>query len=156
MTQSLQVGPLRCAVLDPSGSGVKTSVYYLPSPSKITETWIEKGINTELINGAESNRRLGFIPEVTITWSIYDDVNPRWGYAIGNANGQQLTFDGLMSWLDGAPGYISFSPGLTAGGFVVNTVKINNYGVMVGGFITDLQITLRSGTIYNTKQLGAF
>ena len=110
MTNLLQIGPLRIATLNSDGTGTKVNTYYLPAPSDIKITWEEKGINSILYNGSESNRRLGFIPQVDITWSIYDDINNRYGYTIGTANGNQLTFDGLMSVLDATPGFISFSP----------------------------------------------
>jgi len=156
MTTQLNIGPLRIATLDPGGSGSKTATFYLPAPSDIKLSWEEKGINSVLYNGAESNRRLGFIPQIELTWSIYDDVNNRYGYTIGTSNGNQLTFDGLMSVLDTAPGFLSFSPGLTTGGFVINQVKVNSFGVMIGNFVTGLSITLRGGNIVSTKTLGAF
>jgi len=150
-------GVLRLATLD--SSGVKINTYYLPPPNNgdgLTLEWIEKSITKELIDGSESTRRFGFIPKLTLNYSIYDDKNAIWGYTIGSANGNQLDFASLLSVLDSNPGFISISPSLTAGGFAVNSAKISPLGIVVGGFATGVSITFRGGTVLATKVLGAF
>ncbi len=132
-------------------------VVYLPMPDPGFPTleWVEKSYKTDLINGSESCRRLGYIPEITLKWGAYDDRTTE-GVAIGLANGNRPSFADLMSILDSAPGSISISPGPSAGGFAAQSWSVKTVGVLPGGFAKDLSITLRGGTICSTKVLGSF
>ena len=152
-------GNPRIAQLDPGGSGAKVLTLYLPVPNReqgATLEWVEKSSNEELYDGSECCRRLGWIPEVVLTWDIYDDVNQMSPYPLGTTNNCQATYAALMAILDTAPGFLSVSPGAGAGGFVVNSVKVSPIGMVGYGFAAGLSVTLRGGTICSTKTLGAF
>jgi len=154
-----QPGALRIATLSPADQVTKLGTFYLPSPNRsngLAFEWIEKSLTKELIDGSESTRRFGFIPQVTLSWSIYDDLNPLYGYPIGSATGNQLSFPALLAIMDITPGFIRFSPSTVDGGFNVYSVKIAKLGVTIAGLVTGLSITLRGGEILPTKVLGAF
>ena len=133
---------------------------FLPPPDKgkgVTLEWIEKAFYTELIDGSESCRRLGWIPELKLSWAAYNDCLKTTSMTIGGANGNLADINSLLSLLDLAPGLLSASPGPAAGGFVVQRVTVGAMGVAGAlGIATGLQITLRGGAIYSTKVLGAF
>jgi len=157
MSNYLQVGPCRIAIVN--GSGVRTSTYYLPPPDKdtgISLVWDKKAYNETLYDGSEVERLLGFVPELTLSWSIYDDKNAIWGNQIGSSNGNQLDFLSFMSILDTPSGYISVSPGMTAGGFVCSSWKVDQIGTLVGGLATGITVTFRGTGIYSTRTLGSF
>lgn len=136
---------------------VGAPVVYLPMPDPGYPTieWAEKSFKTDLINGSESCRRLGYIPQITLKWGAYDDRTTE-GVTLGIANGNRASFTDLMSILDSAPGTISISPGPSAGGFVAQSWTVSGAGVLPGGYAKDLSITLRGGTICPTKVLGSF
>ena len=160
MTNQLQALPMRIAILDPGGSGSKVATYYLPPCDKqggLSLEWVMKAVDTTLFNGGESTRLLGWLPELKCKWSVYDDLNAFYGYTIGSAAGNQLDFNSFLAVLDTNPGFLSVSPGLTAGGFVVNKVTVSNFSVTsVGSLATGVTVTFRGGTIYANKTLGAF
>ena len=133
---------------------------YLPPPDKgqgVTLEWVEKAFNADLIDGSESCRRLGWIPQVTLKYGAYNDVLRTCGLTIGGANGNLADINSLLALLDTAPGLLRFSPGPAAGGFVVNRVTVGAMGIAgAQGIATGLSITLRGGVIYSAKILGAF
>jgi len=151
----ITTSPLRISTLATDGV-TKTASYFLPPCSNLTLEWVEKNIVKELIDGSETCRRFGWIPQLSCTWSIYDDVNALYGKTIGTATGNQLSFAGLMSVLDNKPAALWISPSLTAGAFQPGSVSVSAIEAISGGFASSLQITFRGGTIYSTKILGAY
>lgn len=151
-------GTPRIALLDGSGNKLKT--LYLPAPDKssgVTLEWAEKSYDTDLLDGSESCRRLGWIPELVIKYGAYNDLLNTTGRPIGGLDGNLADINSLLSLLDTAPGLLKVSPGPLAGGFVVNKTTVSAMGVAGGqGTVTGLQITLRGGAICATKTLGAF
>ena len=132
-------------------------IVYLPMPDEGYPTieWVEKSFKTELIDGSESVRRLGWVPQITFHWSAYDDRSNE-GRALGIANGNKPSITDLMSILDSTPGTISVSPGPSAGGLTAQSWTVNAIGVHPGGYAKGLEIVFRAGSIYTTKVLGAF
>ena len=151
-------GTPRLATLDPAGSGSKTATYYLPVPDDdgVKLEWIEKSDTYELVNGSEGIYLLGYLPELTITWSVYDDKTAGYGYQVGSNSGNQLDFASLMTVLATSSGFLSVSPGPNAGGFIVNKTSISPTGVSTGGCATNLSIVFRGTTIQANRLLGAF
>jgi len=150
-------GTPRIAILNTDGS--TNRMLYLPAPDRgsgVAQEWQEKSILTELIDGSEQCRRLGWIPSLTLKWAIYNDVLQNTPYSIGVLNGQMASYDTLMSILDGAPGTLKISPGPSAGGFVVQSVKTSPVGIAGPGLAAGLQVTFRGGAICPTKTLGVF
>lgn len=151
-------GMPRIALLDANGNKLKT--LYLPPPPKnkgVTLEWVEKAFYTDLIDGSESCRRLGWIPQIVLKYQAYNDILPLYGIPIGGNDGNLADITSLMSLLDSAPGTLKASPGPSAGGFVVNRVNVSAMGVAGSqGTVTDLTLTLRGGSIYSAKTLGAF
>lgn len=138
---------------------VRNATYTLPAPERntgINLEWEEQSFNAKLITGGESNRRLGFLPILTLSWSVYDDKNALYGNSIGGLAGQQLDYNSLLSILDTTPGYLWVSPSMSGPGFIVNTAKINRTGIVAGNFATGVSITFKGGTIYPTKTLQAY
>jgi hypothetical protein len=158
MTSILQTGVLRLATLATDGV-TKTATYYLPPPSEngLTIDWEPKGYMAELVTGGELFRCTGWLPTITATWDIYDDVTGSYGYTVGSASGQQLDFESFMTIITStAPGYLSISPGPTANGMTVNQVKVGSTGIKFNGINSSVKVTFRSGTIYQSARLGAF
>jgi hypothetical protein len=151
-------GNPRIALLDGAGNKLKT--LYLPAPDKtggVTLEWIEKAFYTDLVDGSEATRRLGWIPQMVMKWNAYNDLLPTSGRAIGAADGNVATMVALLALLDAPPGFLSASPGPSAGGFVVQRVKVAPIGIAgAQGVATGVEITLRGGAICATKTLGAF
>lgn len=150
-------GTPRIAVLSSDGSYSK--VLYLPAPDRdsgMTLEWVEKSVTTEILYGNEVCRRYGWIPELVLTWQYYNDVVRNTPYPIGDAFGNIADFNTLMSILDLPPGSLKISPGPTAGGFVVQSVKIAPIGTIANGIATGVQITFRGGKTFSSKTLEAF
>jgi hypothetical protein len=150
-------GTPRIALLS---GGVKILTLYLPPPDKgkgLGLEFIEKGFYPELIDGSESCRRLGWIPELKLQWTAYNDLIPIQGWTIGAANGNQASVSALLAMLDNTPGTVEISPGPSAGGFIINKTTIPSFGIAgAQGIVTGLQITLRGGAILTSKALGAW
>jgi hypothetical protein len=154
------------AVVDTPSS--KTATCYLPMPDRGYPTleWIEVGYKTDLINGSKSNRRLGWIPQLTFKWAIYVDqiqaslaegvTTGAWGYIIGPGNGQMLSLNDLMTALSAAPAMIEISPGLTAGGFCPQSWTIKAIGTNPLGQAEGLEIVFQGTDIQSSMALGAF
>jgi len=151
----INTSPLRISTLATDGV-TKTASYYLPPCSTLTLEWVKKSIVKEMIDGSEVERIFGYIPELSCTWSIYDDANPIYGYQIGVATGNQLSFAGLMAVLDNNPTALWISPSLTAGAFQPGSVTVSAIEAISGGMAKNLQITFRGGLTYPTKILGAY
>lgn len=144
---------------DPVASAV---TLYLPMPDNGMPTveWIEKGYKTDLVTGSESNRLLGYIPELTMRWSAFDD-RPTEGFTIGQANGNRPAITDLLylisRYVPGIPnnGYLAVSPGPAAGGFIVMSTKRSPIGV-VGqqGFAKGVQVTFRGGWVQTPPPAG--
>jgi len=151
-------GTPRLATLDPAGSGAKTASFFLPVPNNdgVKLEWVEKSDTYELIDGSEGIRLFGWIPELTITWDVYDDINPNYGYVIGSASGNQLDYTSLLTVLNTSSGFLKVSPGPDAGGFVVNKSTISAVGNTAGGMATGVDITFRGSAICSSRVLGAF
>lgn len=99
-------GKIRLALVD--AGGVKQKTLILPTPDKGTPEleWIEKVSTKELIDGSERTRLLGFLPQLTLTWKVYDDSQ-----ATGTGDGQTPTLEALLGILSGATGTLRVSPG---------------------------------------------
>ena len=158
-----QPGTPRIALLNTDGTKAKT--LYLPMPDRgmPTTEWVEKGQVEELVDGGEANRRLGYLPQLVLQWSIYVDqisaslpLVGAWGHLIGSADGQMPSMQDLLDLLDNDPGTLKVSPGPTAGGFIVESCKIKPIKVNKLGQAEGVEITLRGGTIMAHKTLGAF
>jgi len=151
-------GTPRIALTDGNGNKVKT--LYLPVPDRtggLTLEWVEKAFYTDLIDGSESCRRLGWIPQLVLKYAAYNDLLNTTGRTLGGNDGNLADINALLSLLDAAPGLLKVSPGPSAGGFVVMKTTVSALGVAgVQGIATGLQITLRGGSICATKTLGAF
>jgi len=158
----IKPGTPRIALLNinRSWAGGYASVNYLPSPNAedgVSFEWIEKRVTVPLIDGSEATRRLGWIPELVLKWSVYNDLMSMNGYQIGSANGCQLDSPSLLALLDNPVGSLFVSPGPTYGGFIAETVTIGAMGIKKGLPVAkDVAITFRAGTIYSRKVLGAF
>jgi hypothetical protein len=151
-------GTPRIALLN--GTGGYTSVNYLPPPDAnngMMFEWEEVNQTKKLIDGSEATRRLGWIPSLTLRWTVYNDVLQMNSYPIGTANGNQLNFTGFLALLDNPCGSLYISPGPSAGGFTVQTTKISPIGVVSGlGIAAGVEVNFRGGAIYSSKVLGAF
>jgi hypothetical protein len=140
-----------------AGTKVKTLWLPSPDPGQPTLEWIEKGFNAELIDGSESNRRLGWLPELRMKWSFYNEIDPGGNLTVGSADGNVADLVTLLALLDNPPGWLTCSPGPTAGGFLVNRVTLSPIGVVTPlGIPEGLELTLRGGLIYSSKVLGTF
>jgi hypothetical protein len=141
------------------GDGVtKGSTYYLPAPDNQTGIeleWDEKTTLVTLYDGSEKSRRLGYVPVLTLSWKIYDDVNAIYGKTIGSAATNQLSYAGLLSVLDSVPGFLKVSTDGT-NGFTCSSWKLGKVGVITGGFATGVSVTFRGSGIYSSKVLTAF
>ena len=134
-----------------------TPVLYLPIPDKGQPQieWVEKGQVKELIDGSEVNRRLGWIPQLTLRWAIYVDqidatfvegvTGGAFGYIIGNDDGQMPSMTGLLNILSAKPGNLSVSPGPTAGWFTPQSWKINPIGLNPLGQAEGVEVVFRGG-----------
>lgn len=149
-------GTPRIALLDSNGNKLRT--LYLPPPDRtggIGLQWVEKAFDANLIDGSESCRRLGWLPQLKLKWSTYNDVLQTQARPIGGNDGDLADINSLLALLDSPVGTIKVSPGPSAGGFVVNKTTISEMSVD-GPVTTDLTITLRGGAICASKVLGAF
>lgn len=151
-------GTPRIALLDGSGNKLKT--LYLPEPDRqngVNLEWVEKASYTDLVDGSESCRRLGWIPVLTLSWAAYNEVFSITGRTIGGADGNQADLLSLLALLDADPRRLKVSPGPSAGGFVAGRVTVSGMGVVGGiGIATGLKITIRGGPICSSKVLGAW
>ena len=149
--------------------GSKLYTYYLPAPdnkSGVGLEWIQKGEWPELIDGSESARVYGWIPELTLSWEAYNDLLPLYGYPIGTAtnaqlltgqaNGTMLDFNTFMALLDCPVQCLEVSPSPSAGGLLPNKVDISSIGIIANGIAGGVKVKFRSGAIYQSKVLGAF
>jgi len=138
-------------------AGVRNATLWLPMPDAGLPQiqWIPKGSVKELVDGSEVWQQKGWIPQLTMTWSAYDDRSTE-GWTLGTANGDRPAITDLMTILSGAPASFSVSPGPAAGGFVVQSWHEGPTGVEPGGFAKGLQVTFRGGAICTSKILGTF
>jgi hypothetical protein len=152
-------GTPRIALLNSDGV-TYASVNYLPPPDAnngMQLEWEEKNQTKVLIDGSEATRRLGWVPNLTLRWTVYNDVLRMNAYPIGSANGDQLDIISFLALLDNPCGSLYISPGPSAGGFVVQTTKISPIGIVTGsGIAAGVEINFRGGSIYSSKVLGAF
>ncbi len=147
----MQVGPIRLALLASIG-GAKVKTLILPAPSQDGKEleWAEKASTQELIDGSERTRRLGYLPVLTCKWTAYDDRGP-----LGTGDGQRPGLEDLLVLLSQPTGMLKVSPGLAAGGFVVDSAKVKPIGKK-GNSYTGLQVVFRGRDILPTMALGAF
>ena len=98
-------------------AGVRNATLWLPMPDAGLPQiqWIPKGSVKELVDGSEVWQQKGWIPQLTMTWSAYDDRSTE-GWTLGTANGDRPAITDLMTILSGAPASFSVSPGPAAGG----------------------------------------
>lgn len=148
----LQVGPIRMAVLNSSGVKLKTLILPTPSKDGLELEWAEKSTTTELIDGSEKTRFLGFIPQLTVKWSAYDE-SVRGGIAIGTNDGQRPTLESLLPLL--VNNMVRVSPGMTAGGFTAAKVEVRSLGKQ-GLLYTGLQVVFRGGAVRAQRDLEVF
>jgi len=148
-------GTPRLAVLDSTGAKVKTLVLPMPNEGEPKVRFLEEQDETKLYNRARRTRIFGYIPEVTLTWSAYDDRTGE-GVTIGTADGNRPSAADLLVLLSSGPGLLKFSPGPSAGGFVVQTVEVGESGVTSQGYAKDLKVTLRGGDLLTTRALGSW
>lgn len=146
----LQTGPVRLALLNPDGSKQKTLI--LPAPEKGSPglEWIKKASTKEVVDGGERTRLLGFLPQLTLSWSVYDDTQ-----ATGTGNGQTPTLEALLVLLSQATGTLRVSPGLSAGGFTADQVDVKEIG-KVPGFYTGIKVTFRARLARPARDLEVF
>lgn len=151
----LQTGVIRLAVLS-SVNGPKAKTLYLPPPAKdgLSLEWERKSTTKELVNGAERTRVLGYLPVLTCKWSLYDDRLGQ-GYTIGVADGQRPDLESLLAVLSNPTGLLKVSPGLAAGGFVVDSVAVHAIGKK-GTYYTGIQVVFRGRDPLTTMSLGVF
>lgn len=151
-------GTPRIKLLNSDGS--VNAIYYLPPPDKdgISEEWVEIINSTKtMIDGSEQTRRLGWIYELKLKWSVYNDFQKTTPYTAGLASGNILDFAGLKSVLDNPYGSLIISPGPSAGGFLLGKTTMSGIAPMGSqGIVTGLTLTLRGSYCYPTKLLGAF
>ncbi len=141
-----------------AGIGSKVSTWYLPAPDNkggLKLAWVQKGWWPELIDGSESARVLGWLPELSLTWSAYNDVLPLYG-TIGSASGDVLDINSLLAVLDNPASNLEVSPGPSAGGLFPAKITVNPLGIVANGIAAGLKLTFRSGAIYQQKILPAF
>jgi len=151
----LQTGPIRIAPLASVG-GSKIKTLYLPSPDKdgLTLEWIEKVSQVDLIDGSPRTRLLGFVPQVVARWNNYND-QPGYGFSIGISDGQRPDLESLLSVLSCRSGLLSVSPGVSAGGFVVDRISVQPISKR-GGVYSGLEVTLTGRSVMPTRTLGVF
>jgi hypothetical protein len=132
------------------------AVLFLPVPSfdAVSIEWAEKATTRELLDGSDRTRVVGYVPAFTAKWRAYDD-RPMFGKTRGTANGQCPKLEDLLVLISGASGRWRVSPGLSAGGFLVDRCEVKPLGKQ-GRAYTDVQITFKSREIFPTRTLGAF
>lgn len=133
---------------------------YLPPPSNdegVGLTWEEKNQVKTVIDGSERCWRLGWIPELTLSWKYYDDFSKRWPHPVGNADGNLLDINSLLALLATPPGLLKISPGPSAGGFLVQSHKVAELRIATDmGITAGLRITFRGGKICSSMILESF
>lgn len=150
----LQTGVIRLALLNVDGSKAKTLLLPPPSDEGLSIQWVKKASTEELLDGSPRTRLLGFLPVVTCRWNAYDERTGQ-GYTIGTADGQRPGLEDLLWFLSQPTGKLKLSPGLAAGGFVVDAVDVDPIGKR-GGIFTGIQATFRARDTSPTMTLGAF
>jgi len=130
----LQASPIRLKV--------GTTTYILPPPAKggLSLEFVQKATTRENLSGAELTRKLGYVPVVTAKWPLYlPSKYPQYA-------GQMPSIEELLTILSGPNKSYSVSPGLTTGGFLVDSSTVKALGV-AGPYITGLEVTFRGATI---------
>ena len=137
-------------MLNPDGSKAQTVI--LPAPEKGSPgmEWIKKSSTKELVDGGERTRLLGFLPQLTLSWSVYDDTQ-----ATGIGNGQTPNLEALLVLLSQGTGSLRVSPGMTAGGFTADQVDVKEIG-KVPGFYTGIQVVFRARLARPFRDLEVF
>ena len=108
------------ATANNTASRVKTLFLPMPNKGLPLVDYIEKGQVKPLVDGSEANRRLGWLPEVTLRWSVYADqiqasftegvtMGP-WGITVGPNNGNMASMADLQALLSAAPGCLEINP----------------------------------------------
>ena len=130
---------------------------YDPSEVKILKT---------LIQGSNRNRRLGWVPQLTMRWEIYlDQIQASltegatvgaWGFVMGPLDGQMPTMADLLNLLSAPPGGLKVSPGPSAGGFIAEDWTVKAIGVNQLGLATGLEIEFVGRNIQQTPALWGF
>lgn len=149
----LQTGPIRLALLDASGTKLKT--LYLPAPDKdgLGLEWAERGKTWDLDNGGQMSRLVGFLPILKVRWGAYDERPGQ--YAIGLNDGNRPGLEDLLWLLSQPSGRIRVSPGLSAGGFTVDRPQVKPIG-RKGTIYTGLEVTFRGRTAQPSMALEVF
>lgn len=149
----LQTGPIRLAVLLPDGSKEKTLLLPPPSMDGLELDWEEDSTTVRLATGGRRTRRIGYIPSLTVRWKVYDDREI--GCVLGTDDGERPVLEDLLAILSLPSKGLKVSPGMAAGGFVVDQVVTKGIGKK-GNFYTGLQATFHGRDAYATKTLETF
>jgi hypothetical protein len=151
----LQTGVIRVSPLVAVG-GAREKTLYLPPPSVdgLRLEWLEQASRAELIDGSPRTRRLGYVPRLTVRWNVYDE-RPGQGWVIGTGDGQRPGLEALLGVLSCASGRLAVSPGLLAGGFVVDDVNVRAIGLK-GPVYSGLEVTFTGRDVFSTRTLGVF
>lgn len=152
----LQVGVIRLAILA-SVEGPKALTLFLPPPERggLNLEFVKKGNTEEVLDGGERTRTLGYLPVLTCDWSAGYDETDGYGYAPGVNDGQSPGLEDLLQILSLPTGMLRVSPGLSAGGFTVDSVAVKPIG-RKGLAYTGLQAVFRGRRTQSTMTLEAF
>lgn len=152
-------GRPRIKVFSSAAQTTLQKTLYLPAPNAgdgIQLEFVEKSFRNDLVDGSERTRRLGFLPVLTLKWKVYDD-NPAQGFTIGQADGNLLGMTDLLAILSLDAARLRVSPGPSAGGFQVDSVKTAGMGILgLQGFGAGVSVTFRGRTIQADQSLGTF
>lgn len=148
-------GAIPLALLDAGGAKIKT--LYLPAPDRgVPAVEWEKDCYTQKIPGVgERERLLGYLPILTLSWKIYDDL-ARAGVTIGTAAGNRPSAEQLLQILSAKSGTLKIGAGPGAGGFVVGSVKTSAVNLAGPGFASGLTLTIRGRDLRPDMTLGSF
>ncbi len=150
----LQASPLRLAVLDASGAKLKTLILPTPVEGGLELEWVDKLHTWELDDGGELTRTLGYLPQLTVKWTYYDE-RPAGRYPLGTDNGQRPSLEDLLVILSQPSGRLRVSPGLSAGGFTVDRCQVKPIGRR-GLVYSGVQVVFRGRYARPTRSLEAF
>jgi hypothetical protein len=146
----LQVGPIRLATTN--SLGVKTATLILPPPSRdgLDLSWEDDATTVSLATGGRRTRRIGFLPVLKVTWKVYDEPKTP-----GITEGLTPSLEQLLTLLSAGSRGLRISPGLTAGGFAVDQVKVEGVGKLAG-FYTGVSATFYGRDALATMTLETF
>lgn len=132
---------------------------YLPPPNVgdgVLLDFAEKSFHKELVDGSERHRRLGYVPQLTLKWKVYNDSADQ-GFTIGQADGNMLGITDLLAILSLSADRIKVSPGPAAGGFQCSRISVSSLGILGrAGFGSGVSVTFRGRNVQADQALGTF